>query len=287
MIPAAFDYVRPATLGEALALLADGPGNRVISGGQSLLPLLKLRLAEADRLVDIGGLPELQGIREAPDGGLIIGAATTYREILDSLLVAERCPLLIDVVSDIGDVQVRNRGTIGGSLAHADPSSDMPAAVLAVEATLALRSARAQRAGAALGFFRGPFSTVLEPDEIVIEVRIPPWPANAGWAYEQLVQPASGYPLVGVAAIVARAGPRISQATLALTGVGEAPYRASGTEAALLGADGSAGAIAAAAALATDGQQVRSDLHADADYRSAMAVVLTRRAIEAALRRAA
>ncbi|MFN8619418.1 MAG: xanthine dehydrogenase family protein subunit M [Chloroflexota bacterium] len=288
MIPAQFDYTRPASIEEALRILARrDPGTKVISGGMSLLPLLKLRLAEVDTLVDIGRLPELHGIREGADGGVIIGSAVTYREVLESALVAERAPLITEVVNDIGDVQVRNRGTLGGSLAHADPASDIPAAVLALDAMLALRSVEGQRAGPVDGFFRGPFETAIKPTELVIEVRIPKAPAGAGAAYRSLTQPASGYSMVGVAAVVARSGGAISHARVALTGVGEVAYRAKAVEAALLGSDGSADAIAAAAEHAADGQQVNGDIHADAEYRAAMAVVFTRRAIEAALVRAA
>jgi carbon-monoxide dehydrogenase medium subunit len=287
VIPAAFDYTRPGSIEEALRVLARrDPGTKVISGGQSLLPLLKLRLAQVDTLVDVGRLPELQGIREGADGGVVIGSAVTYREALESALVAERAPLLIEVIHDIGDVQVRNVGTLGGSLAHADPASDMPAAVLALDATLALRSTEGQRSGPVDGFFQGAFDTAIKPTELLIEIRIPGAPDGAGSAYRQLTQPASGYSMVGVAAVVARSGGSISHARVALTGVGDVAYRAKAVEEALLGSDGSAEAIAAAAAHATDGQQVNSDIHADAEYRAAMAVVFTRRAVEAALARA-
>jgi len=288
MIPAQFDYTRPTSIEEALRILARrDPDTKVISGGMSLLPLLKLRLAEVGTLVDIGRLPELHGIREGADGGVVIGSAVTYREVLESVLVAERVPLLTEVIHEIGDVQVRNRGTLGGSLAHADPASDIPAAVLALDGVLALRSVEGQRAGPVDGYFKGAFETAMKPTELVVEVRVPMPPAGAGMAYRQLTQPASGYSMVGVAAVVARSDGRISHARVAITGVGEIAYRAKAVEAALLDSDGSAESIAAAAAHAADGQQVNSDIHADAEYRGAMAVVFTRRAIEAALARAA
>jgi len=284
MIPAAFEYSRPQSLDEALkALAADADGTKVLSGGQSLLPLLKLRLAHVDRLVDISRLRELRGIREGSDGGLVVGAATTYREMLDSPLVAERFPILIEAIADIGDVQVRNRGTVGGSLAHADPASDMPAVVLALGAELVLRTTGTQRVGPADGFFTGPFSTAMRSSELLTEIRIPAMPAGAGAAYRQLTQLASGYSMVGVAAVVGRSGGSVSHARVGITGVGHVAYRAKAVEAALTGTDGGAEAIAAAAALAADGQEVNSDIHADRDYRSAMAVVYTRRALEAAL----
>lgn len=288
MIPAAFDYHRPASLAEALRVLANaGDGVKVIAGGHSLLPLLKLRLAEVEQLVDIGRIPELHGIREGADGGVVIGAATTYREVLDSALVAERVPLLIEVITDIGDVQVRNRGTLGGSLAHADPASDLPAAALALDASFALRSVDGQRAGPADGFFTGAFTTALKPHELMLELRFPRQPAGAGVAYRQLMQPASGYSMVGVAAVVARTGGTLSHVRVGITGVGEIAYRAKAVESMLLGTDASESEIAAAAAHATDGQRVNGDIHADVEYRTAMAAVFTRRALEAAIARAA
>lgn len=288
MIPAQFDYTRPASIEEALRILAkQDPGTKVISGGMSLLPLLKLRLADVGTLVDIGRLPELQGIREGADGGIVIGSAVTYREVLESTLVAERAPLLTEIVEDIGDVQVRNLGTLGGSVAHADPASDIPAAVLALDAKLALRSVEGQLAGPVDGFFLGAFDTRLKPSQLLVEIRIPPMPAGSGCAYRQLTQPASGYSMVGVAAVVGWSAGAVSYARIAITGVGEVASRAKGVEQALLGSDASEAAIAAAAARATEGQQVNSDIHADAEYRAAMAAVFTRRAIEAALARAA
>jgi carbon-monoxide dehydrogenase medium subunit len=287
MIDARFDYVRPASMAEALEALAADDGSRVISGGQSLLPLFKLGLAQVDRLVDVGGIAELHGISAAPDGGLVIGAATTYREILESSLVAERCPLLPEVAAEVGDLQVRNVGTVGGGLAHADPAADMPAVMLALDAWLVLRSEQGERVVAADGFFRGAFETALSPGELLVEMRVPAQPPGSGSASSQLVQPASGYPLVGVVAVVSRSGSGAGVARVAVTGVGEAPYRATATEAALLAGGTDPSAVAAAAAVVTEGQVVRADLHADADYRAAMAVVHARRAITAALERAA
>ncbi len=284
MIPAAFDYSRPATLDDALAALAAaGEGTKVICGGQSILPLLKLRLASAEHLVDISRLAELQGIRQGPSGELIIGAGTTYREVLESPLVASRWPLLIEAIGDVGDVQVRNRGTLGGSLAHADPASDLPAVMLALDAELVLRTTSARRVGPADGFFVGPFQTALRPTELLVEMHLRPLLSGAGTAYRQLTQLASGYSMVGVAAVVARAGGAVDHVRVGITGVGPVAYRAKAVEAALLNTDAGPEAIAAAAAHATDGQEVNSDIHADRDYRAAMAVVYTRRALEAAV----
>ncbi len=272
MIPASFDYARPGSLDEALGLLAQ-PGSKALAGGMSLLPLLKLRLAHVDRLVDIGRLRELRGISTLGDGGLAIGALTSYAELLGSPEVM-RYGLFIDALPGIGDVQVRNRGTVGGAVAHADPSSDLPACLLALDASVVIRSPRGERTVPLDGFYSGAFASALEHDELVVQVRLPAAREDAGSAYVCLEQPASGYSLVGVAAVVfAGGGSRI-----ATTGVGEVPYRARAVELALAG-----GASASeAAAHATDGQTVNGDIHANPEYRAAMAAVYTRRAIEAA-----
>lgn len=285
MIPAAFDYVRPASVTEALDLLAEHTeGTKVIAGGHSLLPLLKMRLASAERLIDISRLRELHGVA-AWEEGLAIGGAATYAEVLGSDLARTRCPLLAEAINDIGDVQVRNRGTLGGSLAHADPASDMPALALALDAKLVLRSAGRERVVAADGFFHSPFVTDLHPDELLTQIRIPPLPAGAGTAYRQLVQKASGYSLVGVAAVVAYDGGTISHVRVGVTGVGDHAYRAKAVESALAGTKGHAAAVSAAAAHAAEGQEVGSDIHADREYRTAMAAVFVRRALEAAIER--
>jgi carbon-monoxide dehydrogenase medium subunit len=282
MIPAEFDYVRPRTIEEA-AQAAGQPGAKVIAGGQSLLPLMKLRLARPSTIVDLGRVEGLKGTRYTEDGGAEVGAMTTYAQV-----VAEtRLEWGREAVGNIGDVQVRNRGTIGGAIAHADPASDMPAILLALDYSAVLRSPRGERVVPLDGFFTGPFTTVAQPDEILVLLRRGPLPEGADGAYEKLGQPASGYAMVGVAAVIARSGGSISHARVAVTGVGEHPYRAKAVESALVGSDGSAAAIAAAAAHATDGVTVNSDIHADAAYRSAMAIVHTRRAIEAALGRSA
>ena len=282
MIPAAFDYVRPGSIEEA-AQAAGQPGAKVIAGGQSLLPLMKLRLARPTTLVDIGRIAGLVGTRYTEDGGAEIGAMTTYAQVMEET----QLEWARDAVANIGDVQVRNLGTIGGSVAHADPASDAPAILLALDYSAVLRSARGERVVPLDGFFTGPFTTTAEADEILVAVRRPALPDGVGGAYEKLPVPASGYAMVGVAVVIARSGGSISHARVALTGVGEHPYRAKAVESALVGSDGSASAIAAAAAHATDGVSVNSDIHANAAYRSAMAVVHTRRAIEAALGRSA
>ena len=286
MIPAAFGYQRPATIDEALRIIGSDPGAKLLAGGQSLLPLLKLRLASAETLVDIGRLLELKGIRRLDDGRLAVGALTTYAQLLES--PARHYGLLRDAIPTIGDVQVRNRGTVGGAIAHCDPASDLPACLLALDAEVLLRSSTGERTAKVDGFFKGAFDTAMEPGEILIEVRLPAGRDDAGSAYTSLEQPASGYAMVGVAAVLFVDGDRrVVSGTVALTGVGDHPYRARAVEAALAGSDGSSESLAAAAAHAIDGVEVSSDIHADRAYRSAMAVVYTRRALDAAFARTA
>lgn len=279
MIPAAFDYSRAASLDDAVS--AVGGGAKVIAGGQSLLPLLKLRLAAADRLVDIGRLSELKGYRPQPDGGLEIGALTTYAE----WQAATTFPAVAEAIELIADVQVRNRGTIGGALAHADPAADFPAIALAFDGSAVLRGPGGERVVPLKDFFMGPFETDIHPDEILVSIRRGPVPAGAGFAYRKLAQPASGYAIVGVAAVIASSNGTISHATIGVTGLHEHAFRADDVEAALVGSDGSDAAIAAAAARVNEGVEPLSDIHADGEYRAAMAVVYARRAIEAALGR--
>ena len=277
---AAFSYQRATSLDDALAALANGD-TKVIAGGMSLLPLMKLRLASPGTLVDIGRLSELKGIRPTADGGLEIGALATYADILASTSL----PIAIECISRIGDIQVRNRGTVGGSISHADPASDLPALGLALDYSVVLRSSRSERSVPLDGFFEGAFQTGIQADEILVKMVRGPLPAGALGSYQKMEHPASGYSIVGVAAVVASSAGRVTHARVALTGVGEVAYRAKAVEAALLGSDGSSAAVAAAAEHATDGQTVNGDIHANRDYRARMAVVYTRRAIEAALGR--
>lgn len=277
MIPAPFDYARPASLDEALELVAGAdPSVRVLAGGQSLIPLMKLRLARPQRLIDVGRIEGLRGVRELPGGGLAIGALTTWAALLvDPRVTAHGA--LADALPIIGDVQVRNRGTIGGALAHADPASDIAAPALALGFEVVARSAaRGERVVPVTELLAGPFMTILAPDEILTEVRIPAPVAGTASAYRALPQPASGYPIAGVA-VVAGAGP----ARVGVTGVGEQPYRASSVEQALL----AGGSIDDAVSTITTGQRVNADIHADREYRAAMAQVMARRAHAAAVAR--
>ncbi|MEK6719574.1 MAG: xanthine dehydrogenase family protein subunit M [Chloroflexota bacterium] len=280
MIPAAFEYTRAGSLDEAIAAVRGGA--KVIAGGQSILPLLKLRLASVDRLVDIGRIAELRGFRPQADGSLEIGALTTYAE----WRAATTYPGVREAIDQIADVQVRHLGTVGGAIAHADPASDFPAIALAFDGSAVLRGPGGERVVPLDGFFEGAFVSGIRDDEILVAIRRPAVPAGAGFGYAKLAQPASGYSIVGVAAVIAKSGGSISHARIGVTGVHEHPYRATDVEAALVGSDASGKAIAAAAAHATDGVEVNSDIHADATYRAAMAVVYAGRAIEAALARA-
>ena len=278
MIPAPFAYDRVTTLEDALAMLRDHASEaKVLAGGQSLLPLMKLRLARPERLIDIGRVGELRGVEALPGGGLAIGALTTWADLLADERVTS-LGVLGDVLPRIADLQVRNRGTIGGSLVHADPASDIAAPALALGAELVVRSTRGERMVPIGAFFVGAFTTAIEPDELLVEIRIPAGSPGVGSAYRSIEQPASGYPLAGVAALV---GPETC--AVAVTGVGEVPYRAGAVEAAVL--DGAS--FTDAAALITEGQVVAADIHADRAYRADVAAVMTRRALDAAAARAA
>lgn len=283
MIPQTFEYTAPKTLDEALALLADGA--KPLSGGMSLIPMMKLRLAAPDHLVDLGRLKDLNYIREE-NGALHIGATTTHQEVAASALVRGKCPLLAQTAGCVGDPQVRNRGTIGGSVAHADPSADYPAALQALEAKFVLRGAKSERIVAAADFFLDTFMTALEPGEIVREVIVPVEEAGTGTHYEKVVQKASGFAVVGIAVRVSRkAGGKIEWVRIGVTGLSNHAYRATAVEKALEGTGGSATEVQHAAAFVAQGVDANSDLHASAEYRKHLAVVHTARALMAALSR--
>ncbi|MBA2458881.1 MAG: FAD binding domain-containing protein [Gemmatimonadales bacterium] len=284
MIPVSFDYMRAGSLREALNVLATGDGTKVLAGGHSLLPMMRFRLAQPPRLLDVSELSELRGIDEHRRGARI-GAATTYRELLESELLKERFPLVGECTDGIGDLQVRNRGTIGGSLAHADPASDMPSVMLALDATFNLRSKRGKRSVAAREFFQGPFATALAEDELLMDIVLPPLPKGAGTAYLSQDQAASGYALAGAAAVVARTRRTVSHAVVALTGVGEVSRLIAST-AQLVGTAGEPEVLSRVAAGAVEGLQIDGDIHAPADYRRHLATVVVRRSLEKALGRA-
>jgi aerobic carbon-monoxide dehydrogenase medium subunit len=284
MIPTSFDYVRAESLKDALKVLSEGDGSKVIAGGHSLLPIMKFRLTQPPRLVDISRLEELKGITEKGRGARI-GAGATYRELLGSELLRERFPIIAEATETIGDLQVRNRGTIGGSLAHADPVSDMPAVMLALDATFNLRSKRGRRSVKAREFFQGAFTTALAEDELLTEIILPPLPTGAGTTYLSHDHPASGYAIVGAAVVVARKRKAVTHAVVALTGVGEIAYLLRSADS-LVGSTGEPDAVARVAGEATTGVEVNGDIYAPAEYRRHLATVITRRALETALERA-
>ncbi len=284
MIPTSFDYVRATSLRDALSVLARGDGTKVLAGGHSLLPVMKFRLAQPTRLLDIAGLSELRGVEEYRKGARI-GATTTYRELLESELLRERFPLIAECTEHIGDLQVRNRGTIGGSLAHADPNSDMPAVMLALDATFNVRSKRGRRPVKAREFFQGPFVTALAEDELLLDIVLPPLPRGAGTAYLSQVQAASGYALAGAAAVVARTRKTVSHAVMALTGVGETSSLVAAMDQ-LVGTKAEPETLARVAAASVDGLEIQGDIHAPEPYRRHLAQVIVRRTLEKALERA-
>lgn len=284
MIPTTFDYARATSLDDALAKLQASHGaGKLLAGGHSLVPLMKLRLSEPQVLIDISRIPELAGISER-DGRIVIGAATVHHDIATSALVRARCPVLAEAAAVIGDPQVRNRGTIGGSLAHADPSADFPAVLLALDAEIHLKGLRGWRAVKAPDFFQGMFTVNMAPDEIIASVQLTPVKAAA---YAKLHQRASHYAIVGVAAALEVHGGRIASARIGLTGAASHARRLTSAEQALEGQPLSMSALEAAAAVsAQDAGELNADLHASADYRRAMIAVFTRRALEGAMARA-
>lgn len=284
MIPAAVDYTRATSVADALQALAAGEGTRVMAGGQSLVPLLRFRLFDATKLVDIAGLTELAGIEKDGDD-VRIGAVTTYRELLDSDLLRESHPVIPEVTEHIGDIQIRNAGTIGGGLAQADPASDMPAVMLVLDAKFTLRSQAGERSVAAADFFQGSFTTALKDDELLTEIRLPALPDGAGTCYLSFDQAASGYALVGAAAVVATSGGKVTSARLAFSGLSETSFLAEAASQ-LVGTDASADVIKKVAVTAVDGVEANEDIHASAVYRTHLATVAAQRALTLAASRA-
>lgn len=280
MIPPAFDYARPASVDEAVRTLADaGEDAKVLAGGQSLLPLLRLRLAFPELVVDIGRIPGLRGVRE--DGGtLAVGALTTHHDVVHDPLVRRYAGLLAQATETVADPAVRHRGTLGGSLAHADPAGDLPAVALALDAELVAEGPGGRRAIPAREFFADYLQTALAPDELLVEVRVP---KREGWGYryEKFHRVAQSWAMVGVAALVRRDDGRIAEARIGLTNMGATPLRAAAAEEALAGA-GDADAVARAARSAAEGTRPSRDASASPEYRAHLARVLTKRAVLAA-----
>jgi len=279
--PAAFTYHRPGSLAEALDLLSEhGDEGKILAGGQSLVPAMNFRLAQPAALIDINRVSELAFVEPSPAGGVRIGATTRQRTAEQSTLVAERAPLLHQALPSIAHVQIRNRGTVGGSVAHADPAAELPAVMLALGARMHARSRRGARWIDAEDFFTGLLSTALAPDEILVEIELPPVPATAGHAFHELARRSGDYALVGVAVQITR-DPlgRVATARIALLGVGESPVLARTVAAELVGKLPSAEGLRAAAEAISDDIDPHGDVHATSMYRGHLARVLVGRAL--------
>ena len=287
MIPSEFEYQAPKTLDEALrALGRHGDEAKILAGGHSLLPMMKLRLAAPRYIVDIGRIRGMDYIREERDK-IAIGALVAHAQVITSELLRAKCPLLPETASEIGDMQVRNRGTIGGSVAHSDPAADYPAAILALDAEMVVQSSAGKRTIPAADFFVDLLTTQIRPGEILTEVRVPIKRAGEGMAYKKFHQPASGFAIVGAAArVIAGKSGQIEDIALGMTGVGSKAYRATAVEKSLRGKTASESLIAEACAKAAQGVDPLGDIFASAEYRREMASVFARRAITSALEKA-
>ena len=281
MIPTTFDYQRATSIDDALAKLQAASGGKLIAGGHSLVPLMKLRLSEPSVLIDVARIPGLSGIKEK-DGKIEIGAGTTHRDVAASSLLRQVCPVVAETAAEIGDPQVRNRGTLGGSLAHADPAADYPAAMLAVDAEIHIKGPQGWRKVKASDFFQGLFTVDLAPNEIIVGVQFTPIKAAA---YAKLHQRASHFAIVGVAAAVEVKGGVFQSVRVGLTGASTYATRLTAVEQALAGKPATTASIVTASAAATV-DDLNSDIHASDEYRRAMLTVFTRRALEGALARA-
>lgn len=280
MIPVAFDYVRPSSVDEAVAaLVAGGEEAKVMAGGQSLMPVLRLRLGAPSLIVDCSRIDEMIGIREEGDS-IVIGAGTTHHAVMNDALVKRYVELLAQATATVADPQIRHRGTMGGSLAHADPAGDLPAVALALDASFTIAGPGGRRTVGASDFFVDYFTTAVGDDEVLVSVS---FPKREGWGshYEKFNRTAQAWSIVGVAAAVRMEGGRIAEARIGLTNVGPTPVRARSTEAALVGAADVA-AIAAASESAAEGTAPTTDIHADAAYRGHLTRVLTKRAVQKA-----
>jgi carbon-monoxide dehydrogenase medium subunit len=281
VIPAAFDYVAPTSVADALAALAEaGDDVKVLAGGQSLLPILRMRLNAPDKVVDLGRIEELRGVREDGDH-VVIGAMTTYAEVLASELVRQQAGLLTDAITEVADPQIRHRGTVGGALVHADPAGDVGAPALALDTEFVIAGSGGERTVAAADFFQDLFETAVGDGELLTAIRIPKHP---GWGhrYEKFVRVSHQWSIVAVAATVRVDGGAIAEARIGLTNMGSTPLRATAVERALVGKAATDEVVRAACAAAADGTNPPSDLNGDSDYRRHLATVLTRRAVLAA-----
>jgi carbon-monoxide dehydrogenase medium subunit len=283
MIPPQFEYVRPRTVDDAVTALSASDNAKVLAGGQSFLPILRLRLAYPDLVVDLSRTAGLHGIREDGDE-LVIGAMTTHYEVMTSDLVRRHCGLLAEATSTVADPQVRHRGTFGGALAHADPAGDLPSVALALGATVVVAGPGGRRTVSAPEFFVNVFQTALEPEDLLVEVRVPKLGTASGWGYryEKFQRVAQAWAIVAVAALVRQSDGVIADARIGLANMGVTPLRATATEAALAGAEAQPAVVEQAAERAADGTSPASDISGQADYRQHLARVLTRSAVLAA-----
>jgi len=284
MIPAAFDYERAESVEHAVDLLGRHEDAKILAGGHSLLPLMRLRLARPSFIVDIDRVAGLEYVKEASKG-VEIGALTRMAVLARDETVWKRCPLLAHVCGQVGDPQVRHRATIGGSVAHGDPASDPPTALLTLDAEFVVRGPKGERTVPASTFFKSVFETDLGPQEVLTAIRVPDPPAGAGWSYQKFHRRAIDWAIVGVAALVERDDGHLRRARIGLTNMGSTPLRASAVESALGGAGASAQTVAAAAEQAPEGTSPVSDTNASSEYRRELSKVLVRRAVEEALAR--
>ena len=286
MITHPFAYEAPTTIDDAVKALGRSREAKVLAGGHSLIPLMKLGLAEPELIVDIGRIAGLREIK-SENGAVTVGALATHRSIADNSTIAKALAALAEAAAAVGDLQVRSRGTIGGSLAHADPAADEPAPTLAFDATIGVIGPKGRRDIPAREFFKETFETALAANEIVVEIRFPAPAGRTGSAYAKFPHPASGFAIVGVAAVVGLKGDgTVERASIGVTGAAAGPFRANAAERALVGTRGDASAIAAAAAKAADGMTLLSDLTASSEFRKQLLIVHTRRALERAVERA-
>ena len=286
MYPAAFEYHAPGSVQEALGLLGKLDDAKILAGGHSLVPMMKLRLAQPKHLIDLRKVPGLNTIKE--DGAMIaIGAMTTHWEVESSKVLQAKCPVVSDTAKIIGDPAVRNKGTIGGSLAHADPAADMPATVIALGAEFVCQGAKGKRTVKVDDWFQGLMATALGEDELLVEIRVPALAAGTGSAYMKFAHPASRFAIVGAAAVITvdKQG-TCTKAGVGITGAGTKAVRAKGVEAGLVGKRLDAASIEAAAQKAADGVDVQADLQGSVEYKSHLCRVFARRAVEAALKKA-
>jgi carbon-monoxide dehydrogenase medium subunit len=280
VIPAVFDYEVAESVDHAIALLGERDEAKLLAGGHSLLPAMKLRLARPALLVDVGGLADLSYVRET-EGWIAIGALTRHKDVASAALLRQHCPIVSHTAGQVGDPQVRHRGTIGGSLAHGDPASDLPTVILALDGELVVRGSAGERTIPASAFFTGVFQTAMGSDEMLVEIRVPKLEAGTGWSYTKMSRRAQDWATVAVAAVVERSNGSIGKASIGLTNMGATPLRATAAEEAIAGG----GSIDDASTLASDGAEPSSDHAASADFRRHLARVLARRALEEAAAR--